>query len=87
MIQFQDEDIEKTWLDMQNELNNSDSEIDDLLDVYSEDIKEVEIKDKAQIEADYEKITSTKMKDFKKDDDLSAGLEDLDLGDLDNEDW
>ncbi|SGA02279.1 Uncharacterised protein [Mycoplasmopsis arginini] len=71
---------------MQNELNNSDSEIDDLLDVYSEDIKEVEIKDKAQIEADYEKITSTKMKDFKKDDDLSAGLEDLDLGDLDNED-
>ncbi|CRH47137.1 Transcription elongation protein nusA [Chlamydia trachomatis] len=81
-----DEDIEKTWLDMQNELNNSDSEIDDLLDVYSEDIKEVEIKDKAQIEADYEKITSTKMKDFKKDDDLSAGLEDLDLGDLDNED-
>lgn len=82
-----DEDIEKTWLDMQNELNNSDSEIDDLLDVYSEDIKEVEIKDKAQIEADYEKITSTKMKDFKKDDDLSAGLEDLDLGDLDNEDW
>lgn len=72
---------------MQNELNNSDSEIDDLLDVYSEDIKEVEIKDKAQIEADYEKITSTKMKDFKKDDDLSAGLEDLDLGDLDNEDW
>ncbi|MGX9339839.1 transcription termination factor NusA [Mycoplasma sp. 2261] len=79
-----DEEIERTWIDMQNELESEEMED---LDVYSGNTKQNEIKDKAKIEADYEKITQTKMKDFKKDDDLSAGLENLDLGDLNDEDW
>ncbi|PZW01552.1 transcription termination factor NusA [Metamycoplasma auris] len=79
-----DDEIEKALEEIQMELNNS---IDDDLDIYSEDINKKEEKNKEKIEADYEKITSTKMKDFKRDADLSAGLEDLDLSDLDNEDW
>ncbi|WP_045433917.1 transcription termination factor NusA [Metamycoplasma canadense] len=79
-----DDDLEKALYEIQNELNYEE---DNDADIYSEDIRKQEIKDKEKIEADYEKITSTKMKDFKKDDDLSAGLEDLDLSDLDNEDW
>ncbi|WP_330463227.1 transcription termination factor NusA [Metamycoplasma gateae] len=81
-----DDDIEKALSEIQNEFNFNIEEDPDY-DVYSENIKDVVVKDKKEIEEDYEKITSTKMKDFKKDADLSAGLEDLDLSDLDNEDW
>ncbi|ENY53926.1 Transcription elongation protein NusA [Metamycoplasma alkalescens 14918] len=82
-----DEEIEKALYEIQNELNYSKENEDDDFDVYSEDVTKKENKSKEKIEADYEKITSTKMKDFKKDADLSAGLENLDLSDLDDEDW
>ncbi|MCV3733510.1 transcription termination factor NusA [Mycoplasma enhydrae] len=78
-----DDELEKALSEIHQDFMNDG---DDDYDVYSEDIKN-KVNNKFNSEEDYERITSTKLKDFKKDDDLSAGLEDLDLSDLDNEDW
>ncbi|WP_373438013.1 transcription termination factor NusA [Metamycoplasma equirhinis] len=56
------------------------------IDPYSDSIEDMLKKEEVK-KQDYEKITATKMKDFKKDDDLSAGLENIDLSDLDDENW
>ncbi|WP_261368921.1 hypothetical protein [Mycoplasma struthionis] len=78
-----DDELENALSQMSNDL---EQEEDQDTDPYSESISELAEKEKVA-EEDYEKITSTKMKDFKRDDDLSAGLEDLDLSDLEDEDW
>lgn len=77
--------IEETLKTIKQDLENSESDEIDDYDPYSESIAEMVKREEE--DRDYEKITSTKMKDFKKDDDLSAGLENIDLSDLDNEDW
>ncbi|TPE57750.1 transcription termination factor NusA [[Mycoplasma] falconis] len=74
-----DEEIEKNINDLNEELNDT---VEDY-DIYST----LEAPKKEEPEEDYEKITSTKMKDFHEDKDLKAGLADLDLSDLDDEDW
>ncbi|RMA77573.1 NusA antitermination factor [Metamycoplasma subdolum] len=56
-----------------------------------EETKNDEIEDKdpysnEKVKEDYEKIAKTKLKDFKKDDDLSADL-DFDLSDIGDEEW
>ncbi|MBN0970545.1 transcription termination factor NusA [Mycoplasma phocoeninasale] len=75
-----DEELEETL----NKIEESFSEDDEFKDedVYSDLIENV-----VNEKPDYEKITTTKMKDFKKDDDLAAGLDDIDLSDLDDENW
>ncbi|AZZ65311.1 transcription termination factor NusA [Metamycoplasma phocicerebrale] len=79
-----DDDIEKALQEIENMAGANDNDYD----IYSGDVesRKQKLRNNKE-EEDYEKITSTKLKDFKKDEDLSAGLEDLDLSDLDNEDW
>ncbi|ACF07524.1 Transcription elongation protein nusA [Metamycoplasma arthritidis] len=73
------EDISLAFEKAQAELASLEKEIDEDDKLYS--------KQPENVEEDYAKITETKMKDFIKDADLSAGLDDLDLSDLDDEDW
>ncbi|WP_412031775.1 transcription termination factor NusA [Metamycoplasma buccale] len=74
-----DLDIEATLAKVKEELD-SEASNDEIVDndPYSKQLT---------TEEDYAKITKTKMKDFKEDKDLSFGLDDIDLSDLDNEDW
>ncbi|AWX69454.1 transcription termination factor NusA [[Mycoplasma] anseris] len=69
---YYDNNFEETLEQVKNELDNDEYEEED--EPYS-------------FEEDYEKITSTKLKDFKQDDDLSFGLDDLDLSNINDEDW
>ncbi|AXE61065.1 transcription termination factor NusA [[Mycoplasma] phocae] len=76
-----DEQLEETLSKFEKDLSNESHELKDE-DVYSDLIENI-----MNNKLDYEKITSTKMKDFKKDDDLAVGLDDIDLSDLDDENW
>ncbi|MGX9394292.1 transcription termination factor NusA [Mycoplasma sp. 392] len=74
---FISDDMIKNYLDeMQNEEESMVLDEKEDSDVYS--------KQKQQPSEDYEKITKTKMKDFKVDKDLASGLENINW---DDEDW
>ncbi|QKX41425.1 transcription termination factor NusA [Metamycoplasma hominis] len=79
-----DEDLERTLSELNDDKENNVDEND--LDPYSKSFDELN-EQKNDEEEDYEKITATKMKDFKRDEDLSSGLENIDLSDLDDEKW
>lgn len=79
-----DEDLERTLSELNDDKENNVDEND--LDPYSKSFDELN-EQKNDEEEDYEKIIATKMKDFKRDEDLSSGLENIDLSDLDDEKW
>ncbi|AWX42902.1 Transcription elongation protein nusA [Metamycoplasma cloacale] len=68
------ETLEQVKKEFDEDENNGLTEFDN--EPFSQDLTE-----------DYEKIASTKLKDFKEDKELTFGLEGIDLSDLEDEDW